>query len=126
MAEKAALEIPLFLLGYRQQFHQVHQYLLTKAQTGQRHPHNSLFQLMKVDLPIPDHTTLSRRSSKLDIQIKRPSSAGKPMHCTGLSIHGDGPWSEHKHGGGKKRGRMAKTAHFDRPKWLHATYSMGW
>ena len=67
----------------------------------------SLFQLMKVDLPIPDHTTLSRRSSKLDIKIKRPPSHNQPMHLivdsTGLSIHGSGPWSEHKHGGGKKR-----------------------
>ena len=62
---------------------------------------------MKFDLPIPDHTTLSRRSIKLDIKIKKPPSDGKPMHLivdsTGLSIHGSGPWSEHKHGGGKKR-----------------------
>ena len=64
----------------------------------------SIFQLMKVDLPIPDHTTLSR---KLDIKIKRPPSDGKPMHLivdsTGFSIHGSSPWSEYKHGGGKKR-----------------------
>ena len=39
----------------------------------------SIFQLMKVDLPIPDHTTLSRRSRKLDIKIKKPSSDGKPI-----------------------------------------------
>ena len=66
----------------------------------------SIFQLMKIDLPIPDHTTLSRRSSKLNIKIKKPL-LGKPLHLivdsTGLSIHGSSPWSEHKHGGGKKR-----------------------
>ncbi len=67
----------------------------------------SIFQLMGIDLPIPDHTTLSRRSSNLDIQIKNKPSHNKPMHLivdsTGLSVHGSGPWSEHKHGGGKKR-----------------------
>ena len=31
----------------------------------------SLFSLMKVDLPVPDHTTLSRRNSSLKTQLKR-------------------------------------------------------
>ena len=35
----------------------------------------SLFNLMKVDLPVPDHTTLSLRHSSLKTQLKR---VGKP------------------------------------------------
>ena len=38
----------------------------------------SIFQLMKLALPIPDHTTLSRRTSTLDIRIKNKPSSGKP------------------------------------------------
>jgi hypothetical protein len=68
----------------------------------------SIFQLMKLALPIPDHTTLSRRSTTLDICIKNKPSSDKPMHLivdsTGLSVHGEGPWSEQKHGSKKRRG----------------------
>ena len=67
----------------------------------------SIFQLMKVDLPIPDHINLSRRSSTLCIKIKNKPSSDQPMHLIvdskGISIHGSGTWSAHKHGGGKKR-----------------------
>jgi hypothetical protein len=68
----------------------------------------SIFQLMKLALPIPDHTTLSRRTATLDICINNKPPSGKPMHLivdsTGLSVHGEGPWSEHKHGSKKRRG----------------------
>jgi len=51
----------------------------------------SLAQLLELDLPIPDHTTLSRRLTKLsDIQIRRLPPDG-PIHLlidsTGLRIH---------------------------------------
>ena len=51
----------------------------------------SLVQLLDVDLPIPDHTTLSRRLAKLsDIQFRRLPTDG-PIHLlidsTGLRIH---------------------------------------
>ncbi len=51
----------------------------------------SLAGLLQVDLPIPDHTTLSRRLTKLsDIQFRRPPTDG-PIHLlidsTGLRIH---------------------------------------
>jgi len=50
-----------------------------------------LAQLLEVDLPIPDHTTLSRRLQKLgEIQFRRPST-NRPIHLlidsTGLRIH---------------------------------------
>ena len=51
----------------------------------------SLAELLQVDLPIPDHTTLSRRLTKLsDIRFRRLRTDG-PIHLlidsTGLSIH---------------------------------------
>jgi hypothetical protein len=51
----------------------------------------SLVQLLELDLPIPDHTTLSRRLKKLgDIQFRRLPTDG-PIHLlidsTGLRIH---------------------------------------
>ncbi len=51
----------------------------------------SLAQLLEVELPIPDHTTLSRRLKKLDnIQFRR-IPADQPIHVlidsTGLRIH---------------------------------------
>ena len=68
----------------------------------------SLFNLMKVELSIPDHTTLSRRNSSLKTQLKR---FGKPhgrvdlvIDSTGLVIHGEGRWTRHKHGKRKRRG----------------------
>ena len=69
---------------------------------------SSLFQLMKLDLPILDHTTLSRRTATLDLFIKNKPPSEKRMHLivdsTGLSVHGEGPWSEPKHGSKKTRG----------------------
>ena len=62
----------------------------------------SLFEMMKVSLPIPDHTTLSRRSKSLKPILKCRVSSKQPLHLivdsTGLSIHGEGPWVS-----GKKR-----------------------
>ena len=56
----------------------------------------SLFDMMKVSPPSPDHTTLSRRSKKLKPVLKRRGSSKQPQHLivdsTGLSIHGEGPW----------------------------------
>ena len=62
---------------------------------------SSLFQMMKLQLPIPDHTTLSRRSQTLK-PILHGGLPGQQIHLivdsTGLSIHGEGPWAS-----GKKR-----------------------
>ena len=51
----------------------------------------SLMQLLDIDLPIPDHTTLSRRLQKLgEIKFHTPATHG-PLHLlidsTGLRIH---------------------------------------
>jgi IS5 family transposase len=65
----------------------------------------SILSLMGVDLVAPDHTTLSRRSQHLNIQLANIST-NRPLHLivdsTGLSIVGEGEWAAVKHG---KRGR---------------------
>ena len=67
----------------------------------------SMFGLMGVDLPSPDHTTLSRRGQHLDVTLRRPPR-GDGLHLiidsTGLSMFGEGEWAAAKHGGHGKRG----------------------
>lgn len=71
----------------------------------------SLFQLMGLDLPVPDHTTLSRRCSSLSLSkalVRHKTAApDEPIHVlvdsTGLKIYGAGQWLEDKHGGKSPR-----------------------
>ncbi|TDJ30035.1 MAG: IS5 family transposase [Gammaproteobacteria bacterium] len=67
----------------------------------------SILSLMGVDLEAPDHTTLSRRSQHLDIQLTRVDTTS-PIHfiidSTGLSIVGEGEWAAAKYGGRGRRG----------------------
>ncbi len=67
----------------------------------------SLLQIMKLDLDVPDHTTLSRRSRQLDIALN-PKASSSPIDLivdsTGLSIVGQGEWAAAKHGKRGKRG----------------------
>ena len=53
----------------------------------------SIFQLMKLKLKVPDHTTLSRRGRTIKPKINCRLSTLKPLHIivdsTGLSIHGE-------------------------------------
>ena len=66
----------------------------------------SVFSLMGVDLEAPDHTTLSRRSQHLNVDLHLVP-ANEPIHLiidsTGLSIVGEGEWAAAKHGGRGKR-----------------------
>jgi IS5 family transposase len=67
----------------------------------------SVLSLMDVDLEAPDHTTVSRRSRHLDLELRRVPTKG-PIHLivdsTGLSIGGEGEWAATKHGGRGQRG----------------------
>ena len=67
----------------------------------------SVLSLMDVDLEAPDHTTLSRRSQDLNVDLYRVV-VNKPIHLivdsTGLSIVGEGEWAAAKYGGRGKRG----------------------
>jgi hypothetical protein len=61
----------------------------------------SIAQLMNLDLPVPDFSTLSRRSTGLKIQ-HRPRRSDGPItlivDSTGLKMHGGNGWNAEKHG----------------------------
>src|SRR3954467_360842 len=68
----------------------------------------SVMRLLGLDLPVPDHTTLSRRAATLEVPRPRSSSrteagnGAEPMHLlvdsTGLKLCGPGEWLVEKHG----------------------------
>jgi hypothetical protein len=66
----------------------------------------SLMQIMKLDLSIPDHSSLSRRARKLEVVIPCRTRA-EPLHivmdATGLKIYGEGEWKVRQHGVSKRR-----------------------
>jgi len=66
----------------------------------------SILSLMDLELEAPDHTTVSRRSQQLDVDLRHTAEDG-PIHLivdsTGLSIVGEGEWAAVKHGGSGKR-----------------------
>ena len=67
----------------------------------------SLFGLMGLDLPSPDHTTLSRRGQRLDLTLRRilmRDGTHLGIESTGVSIAGKGEWAAAKHGRRGKRG----------------------
>ena len=68
----------------------------------------SILSLMNVDLSAPDHTTISRRNKTITPKIKVYGHLNGPVDLvvdsTGLSIHGDGKWTRHKHGKRARRG----------------------
>jgi len=70
----------------------------------------SIIGLLGLALPVPDHTTLSRRAATLE--VPRPGNAGagagsEPMHLlvdsTGLKLCGKGEWLLEKHGTATRR-----------------------
>ena len=60
----------------------------------------SLFELMEVDLAVPDYTTLCRRAAT--VRITLPKKATGPLHLvldsTGLKVYGEGEWKVRQHG----------------------------
>jgi len=65
----------------------------------------SVLQLLGLDLPVPDHSTLSRRAETLT--VPRPKAGRAPVHLlvdsTGLKLCGPGEWLEEKHGTKRRR-----------------------
>lgn len=71
----------------------------------------SVLDMMGLDLPVPDHTTLSRRARTWKPSGKskdRQHMADGPIHVlvdsAGLKIYGAGQWLEEKHGSKSRRG----------------------
>ena len=65
----------------------------------------SVFQLLNVDLPVPDHSTLSKRGKSLKVNLPKKSaqSLNIVMDSTGLKIYGEGEWKVRRHGVSKRR-----------------------
>lgn len=67
---------------------------------------DSIFELMKIDLTAPDHSTLSRRRKSLNITLP-VQDRSKPRHLvvdsTGVKIYGEGEWKVRQHGWSYRR-----------------------
>ena len=66
----------------------------------------SLFQLMGIDLPVPDHTTVSRRLRKLSVSLPVIEGEGARhvvVDSTGIKVYGEGEWKVRMHGHSKRR-----------------------
>src|ERR671938_389815 len=65
----------------------------------------SILQLLGLDLPVPDHSTLSRRAETLE--VPRPKAGRAPVHLlvdsTGLKLCGPGEGLIEKHGTKRRR-----------------------
>jgi hypothetical protein len=62
----------------------------------------SILRMLGLDLPVPDHTTFSRRSVDMAV-AKAVRTATSPVNVvidsTGLKVFGAGEWQREKHGG---------------------------
>ena len=73
----------------------------------------SVFRLLGLDLCVPDHTTLSRRSSSF--AGRRPSAISHGVRhlivdSTGLKLFGQGEWNEERHGCSRRSWRKLHLA----------------
>jgi hypothetical protein len=61
----------------------------------------SLLELMGLDLPVPDHTTISRRAARLAPVLPTALPDGPVtlvIDSTGLKVYGAGEWHRDTHG----------------------------
>ncbi|MEY2976042.1 MAG: hypothetical protein RLZZ435_179 [Cyanobacteriota bacterium] len=66
----------------------------------------SIFEAMGIYLPVPDHSTLSRRLGKLSIQLPVLPKDGVRhvvVDSTGVKVYGEGEWKTRQHGVSKRR-----------------------
>jgi len=66
----------------------------------------SIFALMGIALSVPDHSTLSRRLSKLDVVLPLLPKEGARhvvVDSTGVKVYGEGEWKTRQHGMSKRR-----------------------
>jgi hypothetical protein len=66
----------------------------------------SVLQLLSLDLPVPDYSTLSRRAQSPELPAQ-PRATGEPIHLlvdsSGLKLSGPGEWLVEKHGTSRRR-----------------------
>ena len=67
----------------------------------------SVFGMLNLHLPVPDHTTLSKRGKSFKVKLPRNSKGplNLVLDSTGLKIYGEGEWKVRKHGYSKHRTR---------------------
>jgi hypothetical protein len=65
----------------------------------------SLFEMLKIEMPVPDHTTLSKRGKRLNVKLPRKTNGSLHLvlDSTGMKIYGEGEWKVRKHGYSKHR-----------------------
>ncbi len=66
----------------------------------------SIFKLMEIDLPVPDHSTLSRRLGQLSVALPVLPKEGARhvvVDSTGVKVYGEGEWKTRQHGVSKRR-----------------------
>ena len=66
----------------------------------------SLMRLLGLEVPVPDHTTFSRRSADLAVAAALTSTDGPVtvgIDSTGLKVFGKGEWHLERHGGQARR-----------------------
>ena len=66
----------------------------------------SIFRLLKVNLPVPDHSTLARRMavSEVGLPVKTTDRARHlVIDSTGVKVYGEGEWKVRTHGASKRR-----------------------
>ena len=64
----------------------------------------SVVKLMKLDLPVPDYSTVSRRQGSLSISLPtRKRARHVVIDATGLKVYGAGEWHVQKHRSGRRR-----------------------
>ena len=66
----------------------------------------SLFELMRIDLEVPDHSTVSRRMGKLKIAlpvVPKEQAVHVVVDSTGVKVYGEGEWKTRQHGISKRR-----------------------
>src|SRR3954452_36767 len=76
----------------------------------------SVLQLLGLDLPVPDYSTLSRRAQSLELPAQSRTTGG-PIHLlvdsSGLKLGGPGEWLVEKHGTSKRRSWRKLNIGFD-------------
>jgi hypothetical protein len=74
----------------------------------------SVLRLLGTQLPVPDHTTLSRRGRDFAKRQPRVPISGGAIHLvmdsTGLEVFGQGEWNASKHGRARRRWRKLHLA----------------
>jgi len=66
----------------------------------------SIFRLLRISLPVPEHSTLSRRMARVEVCLPLlPGKKARHIVCdsTGLKVYGEGEWKVRTHGASKRR-----------------------